>query len=124
MINNHDYVPASLKPPIADGDGGSPREAPGYNSRLIERTIVRGLTAAGWVAAVLPERTHSRTTVLDRIVIGGIRFYRRHLSQHTMVCRQHPSCSGHAVWAVGRYGWQIGLQVVAARIQKCAGPSA
>lgn len=58
-------------------------------------------------------------TMLKKILIAPIRFYRRHISPYKRpCCRFYPTCSVYAVEAVERFGAR-GLLLAAWRILRC-----
>jgi len=58
--------------------------------------------------------------MLQRAVIGAIRFYRRAVSPlKPPVCRFEPTCSAYALEAVERYGAARGSWLAVRRILRC-----
>jgi uncharacterized protein len=58
--------------------------------------------------------------LLERALIGGIRFYRRAISPlKPPVCRFEPTCSAYALEAVTRYGALRGSWLALKRILRC-----
>ncbi|MFQ5659597.1 MAG: membrane protein insertion efficiency factor YidD [Gammaproteobacteria bacterium] len=57
---------------------------------------------------------------MQKIVIAGIRFYRRWISPLTTAsCRYYPSCSAYACEAIERYGLIKGGGLSIRRIGRC-----
>lgn len=55
-----------------------------------------------------------------RVMLGGIRFYRRYLSPLTPPsCRFHPTCSAYGEEAVRRYGAARGGWLTLRRLLRC-----
>lgn len=58
--------------------------------------------------------------MLERFLIGGIRFYRRRISPLTPPsCRFRPTCSAYALEAVQRYGAARGAWLTLRRLLRC-----
>lgn len=58
-------------------------------------------------------------TMLKKMLIAPIRFYRKHISPYKRpCCRFYPTCSAYAVEAVERFGAR-GLLLAAWRILRC-----
>ena len=58
--------------------------------------------------------------MLARVLIGGIRFYRRAISPlKPPVCRFHPTCSQYGLEAVQRYGAERGVWLLLRRLARC-----
>ena len=58
--------------------------------------------------------------MLQRLLIGGVRFYRRAISPLTPAsCRFTPTCSAYAVEALERYGAARGLWLTLKRLLRC-----
>lgn len=58
--------------------------------------------------------------MLERFLIGGIRFYRRRISPLTPPsCRFQPTCSAYALEAVQRYGAARGAWLTLRRLLRC-----
>lgn len=58
--------------------------------------------------------------MLERVLIGGIRFYRRAISPlKPPVCRFHPTCSQYGLEAVERYGAARGSWLLLRRLARC-----
>jgi putative membrane protein insertion efficiency factor len=58
--------------------------------------------------------------VLARVLIRGIRFYRRALSPlKPPVCRFHPTCSEYGLEAVQRHGARRGSWLLLRRLLRC-----
>lgn len=58
--------------------------------------------------------------MLDRALIGGIRFYRTRISPLTPPsCRFEPTCSAYALEAVQRYGAARGSWMALRRLLRC-----
>ena len=58
--------------------------------------------------------------MLQRVLIGGIRFYQRALSPlKPPTCRFAPTCSAYAVEAIQRYGAGRGSWLALRRILRC-----
>jgi len=57
---------------------------------------------------------------MKRILIGLVRFYRRHISPHTPPsCRFLPTCSAYALEALEKYGAAKGGSLALRRLLKC-----
>ena len=57
---------------------------------------------------------------MKRILLGCIRFYRRHISpRKAPCCRYIPTCSTYAVTAIERYGAWKGGWMALRRIGRC-----
>lgn len=57
---------------------------------------------------------------MKRLLIRGIRFYKRHISPHLPeACRFQPTCSQYAVTAIERYGAWKGGWMALWRIMRC-----
>jgi len=71
-------------------------------------------------AAMLAVAGVDRGDRTRRVVLAGIRGYRRVLSPRVPVrCRFEPSCSAYGLAAVTRYGTRRGLRLTAARLRRC-----
>jgi uncharacterized protein len=58
--------------------------------------------------------------MLQRVLIGGIRFYRRGISPLLPPsCRFEPTCSAYGLEAIGRYGAWKGSWLTVKRILRC-----
>ena len=58
--------------------------------------------------------------MLQRLILGGIRFYRARISPLTPpACRYHPTCSAYGLEAVERYGAGRGSWMTLRRILRC-----
>ena len=57
---------------------------------------------------------------VSRILLGGIRFYRRAISPHLPpACRYTPTCSAYASEAIERHGAARGSWLAARRLLRC-----
>lgn len=60
------------------------------------------------------------STLVRRLTLGGIRFYRKAISPFTPPsCRYTPTCSAYAEEAVGRYGALRGGWLALRRVGRC-----
>ena len=58
--------------------------------------------------------------MLARVMLGGIRFYRRFLSPlKPPVCRFYPTCSQYGLEAVEKYGAAKGGWLLVKRLARC-----
>ena len=58
--------------------------------------------------------------MLQRLMLGGIRFYRKRLSPlKPPSCRYYPTCSAYAVEAIEKYGPARGGWLALRRILRC-----
>ena len=58
--------------------------------------------------------------MLQRVMLGGIRFYRKRLSPLTPPsCRYYPTCSAYAAEAIEKYGPARGAWLALRRILRC-----
>ncbi len=57
---------------------------------------------------------------MKRLLLGCIRFYRRHISPiHPPCCRFIPTCSAYALEAIEKYGAWKGGYLAVKRLLKC-----
>lgn len=57
---------------------------------------------------------------MRQLLLGPIRFYRKHISPHTPpACRFHPTCSEYAYEAISKYGILKGGRLAIWRILRC-----
>ena len=57
---------------------------------------------------------------MKRLLIGLVRFYRKHISPHTKPsCRYIPTCSQYALEALEKYGAWKGSWLALKRILRC-----
>lgn len=57
---------------------------------------------------------------MKRLLLGLIRFYRKHISpMHQPCCRFTPTCSTYAMQAIEKYGALKGTYLAVRRILRC-----
>ncbi len=57
---------------------------------------------------------------MKRFLIGGIRFYRKHISPHLpAMCKYYPTCSAYAIEAIEVHGALKGSVLAFLRILRC-----
>jgi len=57
---------------------------------------------------------------MKRVLIGMVRFYRKHLSSpYNPTCRFYPTCSKYALESLEKYGALKGSMLTLGRFSKC-----
>lgn len=66
------------------------------------------------------QRTRIKQALLDRLMIGAIRFYQLAISPALPPsCRFYPTCSEYTLQAIAKYGALKGLWLGVRRIARC-----